>query len=177
MPGVIRTRVGYAGGTKKNPTYTDLGDHTETIQIDFDPSRVTYRRLLEIFWKEHTPTAKPWSRQYMAAVFTHSDAQRRAVEETRDAIAAESAKPVRTQILGFTGFTRAEDYHQKYRLRNSAALMKRFQALYPNDRDFVDSTAAARANGVLSGYGSKEQFEAEALKLPPALREALAERF
>ena len=56
-----RTRVGYSGGTRENPTYTALGDHTETLQIDFDPSVVSYRDLLAIFWAGHDPSAKPWS--------------------------------------------------------------------------------------------------------------------
>ncbi len=66
---MVRTRVGYAGGTKRNPTYYNLGDHTETIQIDYDPTYVSYRELLDIFWESHDPAARPWSRQYMAVVF------------------------------------------------------------------------------------------------------------
>jgi peptide methionine sulfoxide reductase MsrA len=61
--------VGYAGGMKKNPTYRSLGDHTETVQIDFDPSVIPYGELLAVFWESHEPGSSTWSRQYMNAVF------------------------------------------------------------------------------------------------------------
>ena len=72
--------MGYAGGKKSNPTYHDLGDHTETLQIDFDPDVITYDELLEIFWASHNPGRKSWSRQYMAAVFYHNHKQKKAIE-------------------------------------------------------------------------------------------------
>lgn len=70
---MIRTRVGYAGGSKENPTYYSLGDHSETIQIDYDPTQISYGQLLEVFWNSHNPTYEPWSRQYMSIIFYHSE--------------------------------------------------------------------------------------------------------
>jgi len=58
--GVIRTRVGYTGGSSKHPTYHAMGDHTESIQIDYDPEKTTYRKLLKIFWNCHSVTSHPW---------------------------------------------------------------------------------------------------------------------
>jgi hypothetical protein len=77
IEGVIRTRVGYAGGEMEEPSYGKMGDHTETVQVDFDPGRITYAQLLEIFWASHRPTSRNWSRQYMNAIFYHDDEQRR----------------------------------------------------------------------------------------------------
>lgn len=167
---MIRTRVGYAGGAKRNPTYYNLGDHSETIQIDYDPTHVSYRELLDIFWESHDPAARPWSRQYMAAIFTHNDEQKRLALETRDREAAKRRGRIYTQVLSFAGFYLAEAYHQKYRLRHEPLLMKEFMAIYPDNEDFVDSTAAARVNGYVAGNGTCAalQRELNSLGLSPA---------
>lgn len=156
---MVRTRVGYAGGTKESPTYRSLGDHTETIQIDYDPERVTYEDLLEVFWREHNPFAPAYGRQYMAAVFYHDEEQRRAAEAGRDRIAARSEREVATKILPAGTFWQAEDYHQKYALRQTADVMREFRRIYPEGDGFTDSTAAARANGWLGGCGTPEDVE------------------
>jgi peptide-methionine (S)-S-oxide reductase len=156
MPGVVRTRVGYAGGTKENPTYRDLGDHAETIQIDYDPTVVSYEELLGVFWSSHSPTARSWSRQYMSIVFYHNDEQRRLAMETRDREAARVGGEIYTEILPASEFVLAEAYHQKYQLRQVPDLMGEFRTIYPGDDDFVASTAVARVNGYLGGNGTCE---------------------
>ena len=96
---MVRTRVGYTGGDEDSPTYRDLGDHSEAIQVDFDPEVVSYGELIEVFWESHNPCARPWSTQYKSAVFVHDEEQRRLAEETAAEIAAERGQPVRTEIL------------------------------------------------------------------------------
>lgn len=157
----MRTRVGYAGGTKKNPTYHSLGDHTETIQIDFDPEKIPYERLLDIFWASHDPTSKSWSRQYKAVIFYHDEEQKKLAAATRDRLAAKLGTKIHTEILPYEGFYLAEPYHQKYRLRSVRDIMPEYSAMYPLDDDFVNSTAAARVNGYLGGYGSPELVKSE----------------
>ena len=157
----MRTRVGYSGGTKKDPTYHSLGDHSEAIQIDFDPSQISYERLLEVFWAAHDPTARSWSRQYRAAVFFHNEAQQRLAVETRDREASRKETKIFTEILPFNGFYLAEGYHQKYYLRMKPGMMQEFTAMYPLDKDLINSTAAARANGYLAGYGNYQTFLTE----------------
>lgn len=157
----MRTRVGYAGGTKKNPTYHSLGDHTETIQIDFDPEKIPYERLLDIFWASHDPTTKSWSRQYKAVIFYHDEEQKKLATATRDRLAAKLGTKIHTEILPYEGFYLAEPYHQKYRLRSVRDIMAEYSAMYPLDDDFVNSTAAARVNGYLGGYGSPELVKSE----------------
>jgi peptide-methionine (S)-S-oxide reductase len=158
---VVRTRVGYAGGTTKDPTYYNLGDHTETIQIDYDPTQVSYEELLNVFWDSHNPAQRPWSRQYMSIVFYHNDEQKRLAMETRDREAARRQSEIFTEIVPASEFYLAEAYHQKYRLQQVPDLMKEFSAMYPADEDLVDSTAAARVNGHLAGYGTVEALQAE----------------
>jgi len=158
---VIRTRVGYAGGETATPTYRRIGDHSETIQIDFDPSLISYGQLLELFWNSHDPTARSGSRQYRAAVFYHDEDQERAAFETRDRTAESLKAPIRTEIFPFTAFTRAEAYHQKYYLRNRRDLMREFHRFGFSEREFSDSTAAARVNGYLGGHGTRKQLENE----------------
>jgi methionine-S-sulfoxide reductase len=158
---VVRTRVGYAGGTTQNPTYRNLGDHTESIQVEYDPTVISYEELLGVFWDSHDPFSQPWSRQYMAIVFTHDDEQERQAIEGRDRLAAETGRVVATEIVPFSGFYLAEEYHQKYRLQQDPALMREFRAIYPDPGDFVDSTAVARANGYVAGYGSLERLRDE----------------
>jgi len=67
MQGIYRTRVGYAGGSTSSPTYRNIGDHTETIQIDYNPKEISHEELLDVFWRSHSPEVKSWSRQYMSA--------------------------------------------------------------------------------------------------------------
>ena len=172
---MIRTRVGYAGGTTKSPTYHNLGDHTETIQIDYNPTQISYEELLEVFWDSHNPTARPWSRQYMSIVFYHDEEQRRLATETRDREEARREGAIFTEIVPASQFYLAEDYHQKYRLRQVPEVEQVFRAMYPSNDDFVNSTAAARINGYVGGYGAFEalQAELESLDLSPEARKKL----
>jgi peptide-methionine (S)-S-oxide reductase len=172
---VVRTRVGYAGGRKQNPTYYNLGDHTETVQVDYDAAQTSYEQLLAVFWATHNPCAQTGSRQYMSAVFYHNDAQKKLALETRDREQARQRARIATKILPVETFYVAEDYHQKYVLREEASLMREFQAMLPDPKDFRNSTAAARVNGYLGGHGSKEmiQKEIDKLGLSPEARQTL----
>lgn len=123
---------------------------------------ISYAELLQIFWSEHNPCAGSYSTQYASAVYVHDDAQREVAKETKSALPF-SKETVLTPILDATRFYLAEDYHQKYYLRRATSIVKEVIAMYPDDdlHGFIDSTAAARLNGYLSGEGSKAQFEEE----------------
>jgi peptide-methionine (S)-S-oxide reductase len=135
-----------------------MGDHAETIQIDFDPKQISYEYLLELFWTSHNPCRNAWSRQYMSAVFYHDEGQQKAIENTRRQF-VKTPEQVQTEIAPMTKFWIAEDYHQKYRLRHTAAIDSELHAIYPNESDYVNSTAAARLNGFLDRYGEPDQLE------------------
>ncbi len=140
------------------------------MQIDFDPRLISYKELLTIFWEGHSPGSRPWSRQYQAAIFYHNETQKRLALETRDQVAARIKGEVFTQILPAGEFYLAEDYHQKYFLRRDPVLLNELTQRYPNTRDLVASTAAARLNGYVAGYGNRAGLEAElnSLGLSPA---------
>jgi len=162
----VRTRVGYAGGTKASPTYTDLGDHTETFEVDYDPTAVSYDKLLKMFWAAHDPTVKCSSKQYEPIIFYNDAQQKKLAEASR---AAEQKRrggsTIYTAIRPATAFTMAEDYHQKYYLTLDAVLIKEIRRHYPKVAGMVGSTAAARLNGYVGGYGNKAQLTAELASL------------
>lgn len=159
---------------KPDPTYRSIGDHTEVFQVDFDPERVSYEELLEVFWTEHDPTARPYSTQYKAMVLAHDEEQLAVARRSRDAVEARASRPVLTEIRTLDRFYVAEDYHQKYALRNDRLLAGEMRAHYPDEADFRESTAAARLNGYAYGLGSSLQLEGEIATL--GLSEAGEER-
>jgi peptide-methionine (S)-S-oxide reductase len=157
---VLRTRVGYTGGTRATPTYRSLGDHTESIQIDYDPDRITYARLLDVFWQSHSPTHPRSSRQYMSAIFHHDEEQRRLALESLERQQATSGR-MYTEIVPAGTFFAAEDYHQKYYMRQSRQLVGPLSRAVPDPAEFAGSTAAARLNGLMGGNGSPGGVAAE----------------
>ena len=159
MAGIIRTRVGYCGGTSKDPTYDDIGDHVETIQIDFDPQQITYAQLLRIFADSHNPCRKPFSRQYTSAIYFHNEQQHAGAKSLIADEEKRRGEKVMTEVAPLAKFYLAEDYHQKYYLQTSSTFKKHYGALYPDISDFVHSTAAARVNGYLGWYGAKADLE------------------
>ena len=156
---MIRTQVGYAGGAKKNPTYYSLGDHSETIQIEFDPTRIYYKKLLDIFWESHTPTSPSYSRQYASFIFFHSEEQKRLALETKGQLEAKNGQKVYTEIVPAGNFYPAEGYHQKYYLKRYESLVKELSAMYAGEGDISASTVAARINGYLGGNGNLESLK------------------
>jgi peptide-methionine (S)-S-oxide reductase len=138
-----------------------MGDHTECFQVDFDPSVVSYEELLGLFWQSHDPTRASWKTQYASLVLAHDDAQLTAARESARRYERTFGGAVVTRIALLGEAWMAEDYHQKYYLRNDRTLMPEFRAMYPRDADFVASTAAMRANGYLAGNGGKAQLDGE----------------
>lgn len=157
-PGVIRTRVGYAGGSKVNPTYHKLGDHTETIDIDYDPEETNYSKLLTLFWKHHNPTSN-CSRQYMSAIFYHDEEQKKLANESMKMQQNNFNKPITTKILPLEKFYEAEDYHQKYILQRHSFLINALD-IDPGE-ELIQSHVAARINGYIGGYGTMPGFNSE----------------
>jgi len=129
IDGVLATTSGYTGGNKSNPTYEEVSSggtgHAEAVQVLYDPKKVSYERLLAVFWHNVDPTVKDRQfcdvgNQYRTAIFFHSDEQRRAAEASKAEI--ERTKPFKeaivTPIVMATTFWPAEEYHQDYYLKN-----------------------------------------------------------
>jgi peptide-methionine (S)-S-oxide reductase len=139
-----------------------MGDHTECFQVDFDSREVSYEDLLELFWTTHDPARPAWKTQYASLALAHDDAQLATARESAQRFSAIVGRSVATRIETLGRFWLAEDYHQKYYLRNDRVLMGDFRAMFgADDRAFVDSPAAARVNGYLSGAESCARLERE----------------
>jgi peptide-methionine (S)-S-oxide reductase len=131
--GIWATAVGYAGGQTPNPTYEEVCSgqtgHTEVVLVAYDPSRLSYERLLKTFWEAHDPTqgmrqGNDVGTQYRSAIYAANQAQRRAAEDSRamyeKALAARGLGPITTEIRDAPPFYYAEDYHQQYLAKNPA---------------------------------------------------------
>ena len=125
LKGVVSVVSGYTGGSTENPTYKDVltgkTGHAEACQIEFDPEQITYEEILEVFFETHDPTTlnrqgNDIGTQYRSAIFYHNEAQKEAAEQFKSKIDEGGAwkNPVVTEIVPFTKFYRAEDYHQNY---------------------------------------------------------------
>ncbi|XP_046396411.1 peptide methionine sulfoxide reductase isoform X2 [Ischnura elegans] len=168
--GVIRTRVGYTGGTKKGPSYKSLGDHTEAIDVDYDPTAVDYKELLGVFWENHDPSIR-MTRQYSSFIYYHDGDQKKLAEES---LAERKAKgAVLTQIVPASEFYDAEGYHQKYRLQQHPWLVEAIGLSQNDQKSLTRSHVAARLNGYIFGRGGKEQLEADIVRL--GLNEKIAD--
>jgi peptide-methionine (S)-S-oxide reductase len=122
---------------------------------------ISYKDLLKRFWESHDPSMGSFSTQYRAAIFYQNDEQKRLALETRDEIEAKQHIKVQTETLPFSRFYNAEAYHQEYGLRGHSDFMKEFRSFYPSDEALMNSTAAARVNGYLSGYGTAASLQEE----------------
>lgn len=151
IDGIVRTRVGYAGGTKRDPTYHSLGDHTEVFQVEFDPGTIAYRDLLEIVFNSHNPQHQTRKTQYQNVVLVATAAQQATLNEflTTQGLTADG---IGTRIEQLSRFSVAEDYHQKYKLRSVTSLMDAFEAAGYGDDELRESSIAAKLNGYAAGH-------------------------
>lgn len=128
-PGVLDTMVGYTGGKTQGPKYeqvkTGQTGHAEAIQIEFDPTKITFEELLGLFFRLHDPTTKhrqgnDVGTQYRSAIFFHSEDQRAVAEKVKEKVGASGKwkSPIATEIVPATEFWPAEEYHQKYLVKN-----------------------------------------------------------
>ncbi len=135
IPGVVDAAVGYEGGTFPNPTYrdvcTDETGHAEVVEVTYDPARVSYDRLLDVFWENHDPTQRnrqgpDVGTQYRSAIFFHTPEQRKAAEASkeRQEKSGKYRRPIATEITPASTFWRAEDYHQRYLEKRGLASCK-----------------------------------------------------
>src|SRR5437763_7891084 len=127
VEGVISTTSGYTGGHVANPTYEAVGrggtGHTEAVEIVYDPAKVSYQKLLDVFWHNHDPLARnrqfcDRGDQYRPAIFYHNEEQRRLAEDSKAVHQKRFKQPIQTEITAADPFYKAEEYHQDYYLKN-----------------------------------------------------------
>lgn len=123
MNGVLEATSGYSGGRVKDPSYGDVCSgttgHAEVVEVEYDPEKVSYEDLLEVFWNEHDPTqvnrqGPDVGTQYRSAIFFHTPEQEAAARSSQEKAQPRYKKPIATEITPVAEFYRAEDYHQRY---------------------------------------------------------------
>jgi methionine-S-sulfoxide reductase len=157
VDGIVRTRVGYSGGTKRNPTYHSLGDHTESLQVDYDAAKLSYDDILGLYFEKHHPAHPTYSQQYRSALWYANEEEHAAIDRHIRALEQQLGRQMFVDVEPVREFWLAEDYHQKYYVRSERTVVREFSAIYPAEEDFVNSTAVARANGYVGGYGDPQQ--------------------
>ncbi len=130
IEGVVEATSGYSGGHTESPSYGDVCSgatgHAEVVEVEYDPAKVSYEELLEVFWKEHDPTTRgrqglDFGSQYRSAIFYTTPEQEAAAHASREKAQERYRKPIATEITPASGFYRAEEYHQRYFEKNRLA--------------------------------------------------------
>ncbi|SDP32880.1 peptide-methionine (S)-S-oxide reductase [Litchfieldia salsa] len=159
---MVITRVGYAGGTTQAPTYKQMGDHTETLQIEFNPKVISFRNLLKVFWENHNPNRALYKeRQYISIILYQNEEQRVLIEKMKSELEYELKEEIQTEVSPCKHFTLAEDYHQKYYLKKYPDAVEKMRTIYPTDDEYFSSTLVARLNGFVKGYGTLTNIKEE----------------
>jgi peptide-methionine (S)-S-oxide reductase len=140
-----------------------MGDHTESIEIDFHPELISYEELLDVFWQNHNPLRESFykGRQYMSLLLHRNEDQeawalkmKRKWEQTLNG-------EIQTEMAPFSKFYAAEEYHQKYYLKRYTKAVEEVKSIFLSHSDFVNSTIAARLNGFVAGHGSLGSLKEE----------------
>ncbi len=127
LPGIISVVSGYAGGQTENPTYEEIGTgktgHAEVVQIEYDPAKISYEKIIDLFWEAHDPTTlnrqgADTGPQYRSIILTENDDQMRIANESKTRAQTKSESPIVTEIVPLTKFYPAEDYHQDFYREN-----------------------------------------------------------
>ncbi|MHA6482213.1 peptide-methionine (S)-S-oxide reductase MsrA [Paenibacillus sp. strain BS8-2] len=169
LPGVIRTRVGYGGGSKVDPTYREMGDHTEMVQLQFDEHILSYAEIIREFWDKHNPVNinEYKGRQYQSLLFYHDESQKQIIDDELARRVQTGLVRPDTEIVAAAESTwyPAEERHQKYNVKRFphavAALISLFEDRIGDGMSWQDSTIAARLNGIAKGFSSMERLKAE----------------
>lgn len=163
LPGVIQTTVGYAGGTTAAPTYRTIGDHSETIEMTFDPEIISYADLVHLFWRNHEAAKDRFykERQYISVLFYRNEEQYEIAKHIQAEIETEQGKELQTEFQAYNHFYTAEDRHQKYFLRRFKKACAQVQTLFPDEAAFIHSTIAARLNGFVRERGKLPDVKEE----------------
>ncbi|MBP1999067.1 peptide-methionine (S)-S-oxide reductase [Paenibacillus shirakamiensis] len=173
LPGVVRTRTGYAGGTTPLPTYRNMGDHSESLEIDYDPEIISLKSLIHLFWNSHQPLNinDYKGRQYQSLLFYRDDYQQEVSSHVIHERLQQGHDEPATEVLPYEGFELAEERHQKYYLKRFPDALATMLELYPSLDRLTDSTLAARLNGLAKGFTNRERIIAEIEQWPLPLEE------
>jgi peptide-methionine (S)-S-oxide reductase len=167
LAGVMLTRVGYTGGSTPNPTYRELGDHTETVQLCYDEDIISFETIIRTFWDHHNPYNINGykGRQYQSLLYYRDASQLAAIETELARREREGLGRPDTEIAAYAEFHPAEDRHQKYYVKRFPRAVGALESLYParsgEGTPWLDTTIAARLNGMAKGYLNMERLKSE----------------
>lgn len=169
LKGVKKTRVGYAGGKTANPTYENVGDHTEVTEVQFDPIMISYEQVLEFFWLHHDPSQRR-KKQYQSAILYETDDEKKIAENSYK-LAKSKYGNIETYVVKLDKFYPAENYHQKYWLRNQKDILNELKL---NDSEIANSILATKINAYCAGF--TDFSDLEELKKEHGLSDSLVNR-
>ncbi len=140
-----------------------MGDHTESIQIDYDPETISYEQLLDVFWKNHNTSQQLFyrDRQYMSLLVYYNHSQKEKALRSKEKWEANIEKPIYTEFQPYSAFYIAEDYHHKYLLKRYKNVIASLRKLYSTHDELINGTMTARLNGFVRGKGSFADLKEE----------------
>ncbi|GAE01929.1 methionine-S-sulfoxide reductase [Clostridium botulinum] len=161
LDGVIKTYVGYTGGSTLFPTYNSIGDHLETVEIYYDSSKITFEDLLMVFEKNHNYTTRPNLLQYNSAILYNNENEKELCLNWMKSKEEELTKEVLTKISPIEKFYYAEFYHQKYYVQLEPVIMSNLRSKFSTGNDLISSPLCHKLNAYLAGYSSLKNLNKE----------------
>lgn len=158
----MRTRTGYAGGRSTNPNYQDVGFHSEVIEVDYDPSLITYEALVSHFFESHNATSKPYYQRIKSLVFYRDEAEKEIAQkiiEQQKQIAVQKGLLVYTELKPYEVLYLAEPEHQLKALKAEVSLHSELLEMFGNESNLQNSILGSKLNGFLYGFGSHSEIE------------------
>jgi peptide-methionine (S)-S-oxide reductase len=173
LPGITRTRTGFAGGTTDNPHTRHAGDHTEVVDIEFDPEIVSLETILNVFWSSHNPVNinNYRERLYQSLVLYRDPAQREVIQAVMKSREERGNGMPDTEVASYAGFYPSEARNQKFYLKRFPDAIAKLKTLFAADEELADSMLAARLNGLAKGYTNMEKIIEEIRTWPISAEE------
>ncbi|MCK8058533.1 MULTISPECIES: peptide-methionine (S)-S-oxide reductase [unclassified Fusibacter] len=158
LDGVLRTRVGYTGGTGTTPSYENLGNHIEVIEIDYDPAFLTYEDLVTLYFTYYDATVRAYSQRVKSVIFYRDDEEQSIANNLKKEFSQSQGKPIFTEIDPLDVFYLAEDRHQLSYLKKETSLYDEVSQIFTTPDKQILSILASKLNGYIAGYGKSKDL-------------------
>lgn len=159
VDGVLRTRVGYASGTTGTPSYDNLGDYVEVLEVDYNPEVISYGDLVELYFEYYDATARPISLRVKPIIYYRNESEMTIATKIKKQQEAASDKGLFVVIQALDTFYLAEPKHQLSYLKQEISLFEELRMIYETDEALLLSTLTSKLNGLIIGYGDEETLE------------------
>lgn len=159
IDGVLRTRVGYTGGDSLTPSYENLGNHIEVIEVDYDPAVISYRQLIEAYFSLYDATVRPYSQRVKSMIYYRTEDEKQIANTVKEEVFKRVGSPLYTEIDPLGVFYLAEDRHQLYYLKQEPSLYREITEIFPTEKVQLLSVLASKLNGFIAGYGTAPDLD------------------